>query len=47
LGFERNSEAMNPAPLPGCVWLDAPEKVLHVTAAQRSSGMSGRLMARS
>jgi hypothetical protein len=27
--LERNLEAMNPVPLPGRVWLDAPGKVLH------------------
>jgi hypothetical protein len=28
--LERNEEAMNPEPLPDYVWLDTPEKVLHV-----------------
>jgi hypothetical protein len=27
--LERNPEAMNPAPLPGYVWLATPGKVLH------------------
>jgi hypothetical protein len=31
--LERNSEAMNPDPLPGYVWLDTPGKVLHVLAS--------------
>jgi hypothetical protein len=31
--LERNLEAMEPEPLPGCVWLDSPGKVLHVEAA--------------
>ncbi len=31
--LERNTEAMNPDPLPGYVWLDTPSKVLHVSAA--------------
>jgi hypothetical protein len=30
--LERNTEAMNPEPLPGYVWLDTPGKVLHVPA---------------
>jgi hypothetical protein len=32
--LERNSEAMNPEPLLGYVWLDAPGKVLHVEERQ-------------
>jgi hypothetical protein len=32
--LERNAEAMNPDPLPGCVSLDSPGKVLHVEAAR-------------
>lgn len=28
--LERNPEAMNPDPMPDYVWLDTPEKVLHV-----------------
>jgi len=31
--LERNPEAMNPEPLSGYVWLDAPGKVLHVEAS--------------
>jgi hypothetical protein len=27
--LDRNSEAMNPEPLPGYVWLKLPSKVLH------------------
>jgi hypothetical protein len=32
--LERNPEAINPEPLPGYVWLDAPGKVLHVEERQ-------------
>jgi hypothetical protein len=32
--LERNEEAMRPEPLPGCVWLDTPGKVLHVEASR-------------
>jgi hypothetical protein len=32
--LERNPEAMKPDPLPGYVWLDTPEKVLHVEASR-------------
>jgi hypothetical protein len=31
--LERNPEAMNPEPLPGCVWLDTSGKALHVPSA--------------
>ncbi len=31
--LKRNPEAMNPDPLPGYVWLDTTDKVLHVPAA--------------
>jgi hypothetical protein len=32
--LDRNPMAMNPDPLPGCVWLDTPGKVLHVEASR-------------